>query len=149
MTRKMRETLRFPELHISRNVRHLISRRRVSHVVRLAPRDEDFDRLPERVHGRFIVAGAAARFGSRCDSGTKHFDEIRLRQQPMKRLDDRVGALALRAGKSAHQKNDSNAVRIRARRQPSVDFSGREMSGVHSLAAQQPNEQLGRKIIGW
>ena len=67
----------------------------------------------------------------------------------MKLLADRVGALAFRAGESAHQKNDRNAVGVRARRQPGIYFCGREMPGIYSFAAQQPHEQLGRKIIGW
>jgi hypothetical protein len=67
----------------------------------------------------------------------------------MKLPADRVGALAFRAGKCAHQKNDGNAIGVRARRKSGINVCGREMPGIQSLAAQQPREQLGRKIIGW
>ena len=81
-------------------------------------------------------------------SGTKDSDEPRVRQKLMKLLADRVGALAFRAGQSAHQKNHGNAVGVRTRRQPGIYFCGREIPGIDSLAAQQSHEQLGRKIIG-
>ena len=67
----------------------------------------------------------------------------------MKLLADRVGAFAFRAGESAHQKSDGNAVGVCARWEPGIYFCGREMPGIYSLAAQQPHEELGRKIIGW
>ena len=38
----------------------------------------------------------------------------------MKLLADRIGALAFRAGESAYQKNDSNAVGVCAGRQPRI-----------------------------
>ena len=72
-----------------------------------------------------------------------------MRQQLLKLLADRVGALAFRAGESAHQKSDGNAVGVRTRRKPGIYFCGREMPGIYFLAAQQPHKQLGRKIIGW
>ena len=71
-----------------------------------------------------------------------------MRQKLVKPLADRVGAPAFRAGESAHQKNDRNAVSVRTGRQPRVYFCGREIPGIDSLAAQQSHEQLGRKIIG-
>jgi hypothetical protein len=67
----------------------------------------------------------------------------------MKLLADGVGAPAFRAGESAHQKNDGNAIGVRARWQPRCYFCGREMPGIYSLSAQQPHQELGRKIIGW
>jgi len=66
----------------------------------------------------------------------------------MKLLADRVGALSFPAGQSAHQKNDGNAVGVRARRKSGIYVCGREMPGIYFLAAQQPRQQLGRKIIG-
>ena len=44
--------------------------------------------------------------------------EIRLRQLLMKLQADRVDALAVRAGESAHQKSDGNAIGVRARWKP-------------------------------
>jgi hypothetical protein len=57
----------------------------------------------------------------------------------MKLQAKRFGALAFRAGERAHQKRESDAVGVRARRKPSINICGREVAGIDSLAAQQPN----------
>ena len=114
---------------------------------RLLPGQTDLNCLPERACRRFVIAVLGG-FGYCNCAGTEDSDAIRLRQQLMKLLADRVGTLAFRAGKGAHEKNDSNARGVRFRRQPGIYFCGREMPCIDSLAAQQPHEQLGRKFIG-
>ena len=47
---------------------------------------------------------------------------LRLRQQFMKLLANRVDVLAFRTGERAHQKNDGDAVGVRARRQAAIHF---------------------------
>jgi len=89
-----------------------------------------------------------ARLKRRCDPGAKDSDEIRLRQQLMKLEADRVGTFAFGAGVCAYQKCDGNTVGVRTRWKAGINFCGREMPRVYSLAAQQSHKNLARKVIG-
>ena len=90
----------------------------------------------------------AARLRWSCDAGTKDSDEIGLRQQLMKLQVDRIGSLALLARVRAYQKSNRNTVGVRTRWKAGINFRGREMPCIYSLAAQQPHKELGRKVVG-
>jgi hypothetical protein len=108
--------------------------------MRFAQACADLDCLHERVCRLVGIAGTLTDLGQECDSRTKDPHQICLGKQLANLFANRIGALALWAGESAHQVDDGRAIRICAGRQPATCICRREVPRIDLLGSQQAHQ---------